>query len=169
MTWNDPSCVVTNNGTHLVGTIGLDSCGTVVHFNDTHVVFENDLVSESTNGTNAIDFGLNSVIPVQCVYPRRQEVSTSFLPVAGHARFYEKGMGHLQVQMRHARDVTFDETYDVGPVAHQVILNKPVYLKLTLGVVNQTISDISINVDRCFATPSSSLLDSELQELTDNG
>ncbi|XP_060080507.1 zona pellucida sperm-binding protein 1-like, partial [Ylistrum balloti] len=174
VTWNDPSCVVADNGTHLTGHIGLGDCGTYVVFNSSHVTFENELVPRDTNvnvtsSNSGIDFGseMNSVVLVQCVYPRREQETTAFLPVQGQVRFFEKTLGHMQVHMRQARDLTFSETYQNQNEPRAVRLNDPVYIKLTTDQGTRT--KVAINVDRCLATPSPSPLDTEFQELTNDG
>ncbi|XP_033754049.1 uromodulin-like [Pecten maximus] len=109
----------------------------------------------------------NSVIVVQCVYPRREQESLAFRPVQGQVRFFEKTLGHMLVHMRQARDVTFADTYARQDEPRTVHLNDEVFIKLTTDQGNVT--TVAINVDRCLATPSPSPLDTDFQELTNNG
>lgn len=159
----------------MTGDIDLGECGTYVFFNATHVIFENELVSHastanSTSGAHSvIDYGNgpDSVIVVQCVYPRREQESLGFRPIQGQVRLYEKTLGHMQVHMREARDVRFDDMYPSQTEPRVVHLNDPIYIKLDTEQGNTT--KVAINVDRCLATPSPSPLDTDFQELTDNG
>ncbi|OWF37920.1 Zona pellucida sperm-binding protein 4 [Mizuhopecten yessoensis] len=73
----------------------------------------------------------------------------------------------MQVHMRQARDATFTDTYPSQTEPRKVHLNDELFLKLTTDQGSQT--TVAINVDRCLATPSPSPLDTNFQELTNNG
>jgi len=112
VTWRDPDCVVTNNGSHYLGTVDFNHCGTTVRFNNDSVEFRNELVSHGNNqqaGT-VINFGdsYSSVVPVECVYPRKESTMSSYLPVEEKVRFFEKRMGHFDLQIEQSENQNFD-------------------------------------------------------------
>ncbi|XP_076112420.1 oncoprotein-induced transcript 3 protein-like [Mytilus galloprovincialis] len=174
-TWRDPHCQVQDNGTHYVSTISHTSCGTTVIFTKDEVIFENELIlhksgSPSNQTSNdSIDFGSSDseVIPVQCIYPRRQNISTLYRPAQSTVRFYEKRYGHMDVQLEQYKSGMFVTPLPVRSFPNEVEINKDMYFILHAMHVNST--DVAVKVDSCVATPSNIPADGRIYQLLDQG
>lgn len=175
LTWTDPHCKVINNGTHYISTVSHTACGTIVKFTHDEVIFENDIfirqlgATPPTSPNDTIDFGSDSVdtISVQCIYPRRQNVTMSYRPANTHIRFYEKRYGHMDVQLEQYQSDKFVSVISGTSYPREVLLNKDMYIKLRAMHTNTT--DIAIKVDSCVATPSAMPADGSLYQLIDHG
>lgn len=177
LTWRDPHCQVSNNGTHFVSTIQHSACGTTVSFNTDEVIFENELIIHKQspqsliqlNDTAQIDFGLpnNDIVPVRCVYPRNMNVTTSYRPAQSHIRFYEKRYGHLDVVLEQFKTDQFLTELPGRSYPREVELNKDLFFKLRASHVNS--SDVALKVDSCIATPSLFPASSQTYELIKQG
>lgn len=166
LTWRDPLCPVTNNGTHFISTVQHSGCGTTVSFTTNEIIFENQLAINqqgsqnslqnivSQNNTVLIDFGNQNkeIIPVRCVYPRNMNVSTSYRPAQSHVRFYEKRYGHLDVTFEQFKSDQFITKLPDRTYPREVELNKDMFFKLRATHVNT--SDVALKVESCIATPS---------------
>ncbi|XP_071173130.1 oncoprotein-induced transcript 3 protein-like isoform X1 [Mytilus edulis] len=174
-TWRDPHCQVQDNGTHYVSTISHTSCGTTVIFTKDEVIFENELIlhksGSPSNQTSkdSIDFGSSSseVIPVQCIYPRRQNITTLYRPAQSKVRFYEKRYGHMDVQLEQYRSSMFVTPLPVRSFPNEVEINKDMYFTLHAMHVNST--DVAVKVDSCVATPTNMPADGRIYQLLDQG
>ena len=172
VTLRDPSCVLTFNGSHHVISVGLSQCGTTMEFTKDSVVFRNELsahVTSDRNQPSPISFGdagdLN--IPVECEYPRRANVTMSYLPIHGKLRIFEKRFGHLQFELSEFSDDTFRSKLPNTSFPLQVPLNRELHVELTVSRV--TVPNIGIFVDKCLATPTASPNDPLFWPLINDG
>lgn len=175
VTWREETCAVTFNGTHYVSSVELSECGTTVRIENDTVIFSNELVVHKliTNGTVSEDgddveeditYGseFETVIPVQCIYPRHNNLSTSYTPVKQNVRFFEKRYGELHVAMEQ-----FDSEEYVEPLAQdgsprKVPLDEDIYIRIGLS---SDPAGLKVKADQCIATSSRSPADKNWHRL----
>lgn len=164
VTWREESCTVTFNGTHHVSSIQLSECGTTVKIEDDSVTFSNEIIVhkieddylyyEDPNITYGLDY--ETVIPVQCIYPRYDNLSTSYTPVKQNVRFFEKRYGELQVAMQQYDSEDFIEPLSLDGGPRKVPLDNDIFIKI---VLNFDPKELKVKADQCIATSSPSPAD----------
>lgn len=153
--WIDPNCRIHNNGTHLLSTIDLNSCGTTTTVTNTTVRFENEVIlNQFISSGHSGNHQPEMVIPVECIYPRRQTVTTGFQPIVEQVLFYEKGLGHLQLRIQQVTDETFTQIVSASNISKGTRFHDTMYVKLSTGTLNST--NVGLHVHRCLATLTSS-------------
>ncbi|XP_052233959.1 oncoprotein-induced transcript 3 protein-like isoform X2 [Dreissena polymorpha] len=175
ITWREDACDVTFNGTHYVTTISLSECGTTVSIDNTTVTFTNELVVHKMSTDNAardaddvIIFGSSyeTVIPVHCVYPRFNNVSSAYIPVKQNIRFFEKRFGELDISMDQFDSEAFARPLSLDGAPRKVPLDEDLYIRV--GLSNRP-SEVRVRADQCIATASSNPADRNWRQLIDEG
>jgi hypothetical protein len=177
ITWKEDTCRVTYNGSHYVSDISLTDCGTTVLIENDTVIFSNELIvhkvaddnhAAKERETNSITFGENyeTVIPVKCIYPRLNNVSTNYSPVKQNVRFIEKRYGTLDVAMQQFEDERFEKSFGTDSFPRKVPLNDDVFIRVGL---NFEPNSVRVITDKCIATSSPTCADSNWQPLIISG
>ena len=170
VTWREENCTIGHNGTHYVGSVSLTNCGTTVKIENNTVTFSNEIIVHKAADDNLSDdddeitFGSDyeTVIPVQCIYPRHNNLSTSYTPVKQNVRFFEKRYGELQVAMRQYDSEDYTEPLATDGSPRNVPLNDDIYIRVGL---NMEPTELKVKADQCIATSSPSPADKNWRTL----
>lgn len=164
VTWLDPSCHFWSNDSHYFSTVGFHDCGMKAVLSDESVTFENALVVNDVQTISPlVDFGesISFEIPVSCIYPRRENLTTSFYPLRQSRRVFVKRHGHLDMYMNQYSNAEFSQVS-----SQPVPLGSPVFIKFGVEQLNR--SELAVMADRCIATPSYSPADTTFYSLIEN-
>ncbi|XP_052816503.1 oncoprotein-induced transcript 3 protein-like isoform X1 [Mya arenaria] len=168
-------CKAEFNGTHFVSVIALSECGTTVSIQNDTVTFYNELIVrkvaddiQDVNSDSDVTYGSDyeTVIPVQCIYPRHSNVSSSYIPVKQNVRFFEKHYGNLDVYMQQFDSQDFKFTIPVDGSPRKVPLNDDLYIRVGL---NFDPDDVRVKADQCIATSTPNPADSHWRQLINDG
>lgn len=170
VTWREEACSVAFNVTHYTDTIQLTDCGTTVQLGDQTVIFSNDLIvhkagSMSQHNSNAdITFGdgYDSIIPVQCIYPRQNNLTSSYAPIKQHVRFMERRHGQLELSLEQYKTAQYKALIPSNGHPRSVPLNDDIYMRVGLTLPGK---DLRVKVDQCIATSTPSPLDANWHHL----
>ena len=159
VTWRENSCVIEFNGTHYVGSLPLSLCGTTVTIDEDNVTFSNDIFVHTADNAvrnvvaeKDVTFGedYETVIPVECIYPRDNLVSSSYVPVKQHIRFLEKRYGDLELDMQQYESEDYDKPVSCGPDEHRKVpLDADLYIRIGFKF---DIQNLRLDPKKCIAT-----------------
>ncbi|XP_045191486.2 ZP domain-containing protein-like, partial [Mercenaria mercenaria] len=177
VTWRESCCSVVHNGSHYVSNILLTECGTTVLIENETVTFSNELivhkVADDNNVANdaedrSITYGedYETVIPVKCIYPRFNNVSTNYSPVKQNVRFIEKRFGTLDVAMEQYENDQFKNALDTSSFPRKVPLDDDVFVRVGL---NFEPDGLRVKTDQCIATSAPSPADTNWRPLIQSG
>ncbi|XP_062582244.1 CUB and zona pellucida-like domain-containing protein 1 [Saccostrea cucullata] len=168
VTWLDPNCNIASNGTHYVSTVKHGECGTTVSLTANNVIFENEIKAKPVSPENhLLDFGTNPyMIPVKCIYPRKEMTLSLYQPVKQQVRVYEKRFGHLDIDMRQYETNQFNRVLDNSTIP-KLELNSYSFIKV--GLKNFGSANLGIHLDTCIATKTPTPYDSMFIKLIENG
>lgn len=155
----------------------LTECGTTVLIENDTVTFSNDLIVHKVADDNnvqddvedrSITYGedYETVIPVSCIYPRFNNVSTNYIPVKQNVRFFEKRYGELDIAMEQYESEEFVQALDSHSYPRKVPLNDDVFMRVRL---NFEPSNVRVKTDQCIATSTSSPADKNWKPLIQSG
>jgi hypothetical protein len=152
----------------------LTECGTTVRIENDTVTFSNDLIVHKTDANrNTVDdrsitYGedYETVIPVKCIYPRYNNVSSSYIPVKQNVRFFEKRYGDLDVAMQQFESEQFDTAVDAGNYPRKIPLDDDVFVRVGL---NFDPENLRVKTDQCIATSMPSPADKNWRPLIQKG
>lgn len=139
--------------------------------NDT-VTFSNDLIVHKVADDildideRDITYGAEyeTVIPVQCVYPRHDNLSTSYTPVKQNVRFFEKRFGELQVDMQQYDSPEYIEALSTDGSPRKVPLDDDIFIRIGLNFDSK---NLKVKADQCIATSSPSPADRNWRKLVE--
>ncbi|TRY83024.1 hypothetical protein DNTS_007642 [Danionella cerebrum] len=147
---NDPNC----RGTVHSGRVefyfddGDHICGTTLLANETHFIYENNILGASGSG-QIISRGKNLKIRFSCAYPRTQASSMDFSSLESTAvPVFPAARGSYSVVMIPYKDPSFLEPFNstVNP-----LLNDQLFIEVRVsGVDSHQFSSV---IDSCWATP----------------
>ncbi|KAL5022658.1 hypothetical protein ScPMuIL_001813 [Solemya velum] len=175
-TWSDASCPLHNNGTHYVGTVKFNECGTTTQFTRDTVVFRNNFrdaaggnIGGSAPNASVVNWGSqgSSVVEVSCEFHRESNLDFSYIPIQPHVVLYETNYGQLDLELTQYSTSLFKTPIPTNNYPVNVQLNNEVYIKLSIGLANN--SDVALATDRCIATSSQSPMDPTSYPLIDCG
>ncbi|XP_030833137.1 ZP domain-containing protein-like [Strongylocentrotus purpuratus] len=148
--YEDQSCVGYDyTGSRIAVTTRYDDCDTVSEQTADVIKYSNVVTYFKPTGENGSlitrDFRLK--IPVTCEIKRRSLLGSSFKPKLGIVSFSETGYGNFSLTLDRYSDISF-----TSPAPDPDSL---VYLGETLffGVTLDAVSDLTLFLDRCWATP----------------
>ncbi|XP_030832983.1 mucin-5AC isoform X4 [Strongylocentrotus purpuratus] len=148
--YEDQSCVGYDyTGSRIAVTTRYDDCDTVSEQTADVIKYSNVVTYFKPTGENGSlitrDFRLK--IPVACEIKRRSLLGSSFKPKLGIVSFSETGYGNFSLTLDRYSDISF-----TSPAPDPDSL---VYLGETLffGVTLDAVSDLTLFLDRCWATP----------------
>lgn len=107
-------------------------------------------------------------VPVICTYPRYEDVTLPFAIAQRSVRFYEKGVGSLEMVMRQYNSSTYQTEIPASSYPIFVNSDEPVYLEVSLtnGMSNGLIAFPT----KCLASESASpMVNAPSREIIKNG
>eukprot|EP00057_Strongylocentrotus_purpuratus_P022285 XP_011676759.1 PREDICTED: ZP domain-containing protein-like [Strongylocentrotus purpuratus] len=148
--YEDQSCVGYDyTGSRIAVTTRYDDCDTVSEQTDDVIKYSNVVTYFKPTGENGSlitrDFRLK--IPVTCEIKRRSLLGSSFKPKLGIVSFSETGFGNFSLTLDRYSDISF--TSPAPDPDALVYLGETLYFGVTLDAV----SDLTLFLDRCWATP----------------
>ncbi|XP_075043589.1 ZP domain-containing protein-like isoform X2 [Mixophyes fleayi] len=160
---NDPQCLVSSDLTHLIASVGYNSCGTETVETDTHIVFRNRMTSfDDINGV--ITRKHNIVITFNCSFPKNSRLSASFHPQKLLYEFEEAGFGNFAYKFQFYADDRFVALVTDFPV--DVVLRELLYMEIQ---VSSTVPNVQLFVESCKATPHDDSNDPVFYDIIKNG
>ncbi|KAG9334526.1 hypothetical protein JZ751_007525 [Albula glossodonta] len=144
----DPTCSLTTNGSHIMGTMSLNSCGTQMEDDGDYIVFKNEI--NSIKETGVITRQTMVQIPFSCSYPKVAHVSTNFKNHKSDYVFTETGFGSFSYSFEFYTDSTFQTVIDPSSYPVEVELLE----KIHMGIhAHSYLPQVVLFVESCRATP----------------
>ncbi|KAJ8417501.1 hypothetical protein AAFF_G00223440 [Aldrovandia affinis] len=146
---NDPSCTLASNGTHVIGTMSLNSCGTVLEEDDDNLIFKNEITS--FDEPYAVITRRHEVeIMFSCMYPKTGTVSLEFKAHKIPYVFTEKGFGRFTYHFEFFHSDLFYHMVDPSTYPVEVPLKEMLYMEIR---ATSSITNTVLFVESCRATP----------------
>ncbi|XP_063044492.1 uncharacterized protein LOC134438772 [Engraulis encrasicolus] len=162
---NDPSCSLASNDTHVMATISINTCGTVMEEEGDFLVFKN-MITSFNNPNSVITRRRRVTIDFQCQYPKVASVHSHYLNTKSDYIFTEGSFGSFGYNFEIFSDSTFStaiapETYPVEYEMMQMIY---------MGIKSHSaLPDTKLFVDSCRATPTTNPKSTVYYDLIKNG
>ncbi|XP_063800729.1 uncharacterized protein LOC134968978 [Pseudophryne corroboree] len=160
---NDPICLVTSNSTHLIASVGYNSCGTEIEETEHNIVFKNQVTSFA-NTSSVITRRHGVSIPFNCSFPKKTRLSASFLAHKSDYMFSEAGFGNFTYKFQFYTDDLFVEVETHYPL--EVTLRDPLYMEIQ---VSSAVPNVQLFVESCKATPHDNPNDPVFYDIIKNG
>uniref|UniRef100_A0A8C1T6G6 ZP domain-containing protein n=1 Tax=Cyprinus carpio TaxID=7962 RepID=A0A8C1T6G6_CYPCA len=145
----DPTCSLTSNDTHILGTMSLNTCGTTMDDSGDFIVFKNEINSfENPNAVitrrNQVKFGFS------CQYPKMAIVSNGYVNHKSDYIFTESSFGTFGYAFEIFTDSSFDSQVDPSLYPVQVQLMDQLYMGIE---AHTALPEVTLFVESCRATP----------------
>ncbi|KAI1895953.1 hypothetical protein AGOR_G00112080 [Albula goreensis] len=144
----DPTCSLTTNGSHIMGTMSLNSCGTQTEDDGDYIVFKNEI--NSIKETGVITRQTMVQIPFSCSYPKVAHVSTNFKNHKSDYVFTETGFGSFSYSFEFYTDSTFQTVIDPNSYPVEVELLEKIHMGIQ---AHSYLPQVVLFVESCRATP----------------
>ncbi|KAL2088582.1 hypothetical protein ACEWY4_015481 [Coilia grayii] len=146
----DPSCSLTSNDTHVMATLSINTCGTVMEEEGDFLIFKNVITSFNTPGS-VITRRAKVTIDFSCQYPKVVNVHGHYLNTKSDYIFTEASFGSFGYTFEIFTDNTFStavapETY---PVEYELM--EMIYMGIK---AHSSLANTKLFVESCRATPS---------------
>ncbi|XP_030233864.1 uncharacterized protein LOC115559229 isoform X1 [Gadus morhua] len=149
---NDPgstACRLHSNGTHVIGFIPLNECGTMIKEDDENLLFSNEI----TTFEDVRDIVTRKhLLEVQfsCQYPKRGNVSLGFTVHRDNQTITEKGFGTFTYNFEFYPDIDFDTMINPHfyPLDYEV--GDKIYMQID---ATTSINNTVLFVESCSASP----------------
>ncbi|XP_073459951.1 CUB and zona pellucida-like domain-containing protein 1 [Aquarana catesbeiana] len=159
---NDPKCLVSSNSTHLIASVGYNSCGTVTEETEENIVFKNTATNHDMSAVITRQNGIS--IPFNCSFPKKNRISASFRAHRSDFIFTEAGFGNFTYKIQFFTDSRFAEVNTQSPL--EVILKELLYMEIQ---VSSSVPNINLFVESCKATPHDNPSDPIFYNIIENG
>ncbi|XP_051952680.1 uncharacterized protein LOC127622689 [Xyrauchen texanus] len=145
----DPTCSLTSNETHILGTMSLNTCGTTVEDSGDFMVFKNEI--NSFENTNAVITRHNQVkIGFSCQYPKIASVSSHYVNHKSDYIFTESSFGTFGYSFEVFTDNNFNSQVDPKLYPVEVKLMEMLYMGIE---AHSALPEVKLFVESCRATP----------------
>ncbi|XP_006003872.1 uncharacterized protein LOC102354532 [Latimeria chalumnae] len=145
---NDPSCTVSSNGSHIIASVSLNSCGTQMKETSDYIVFENEITSFD-HPYDVITRKHEVQIPFSCSFPKRTNVSSLFRAHKGAYIFSEAGFGQFSYVFEFYTNHYYTSIIDPASYPVEVELQDMLYMEIQ---VQSSLYSIEVFVESCRAT-----------------
>ncbi|KAK1159639.1 hypothetical protein AOXY_G21008 [Acipenser oxyrinchus oxyrinchus] len=161
---NDPSCSVTTNGSHVIASVSLNSCGTQVEETVDEIIFKNEMTSFD-QPHDVITREHQFKILFVCKFPKNSRLSVSFEAQKSDYLFTEALFGNFTYLFQFYDNSAF--TTVINPNTHiKVKLKDMIYMGIS---VQSSLSSIRLFVESCRATPHDNPNDPIYYDIISNG
>ncbi|CAL8244143.1 unnamed protein product [Lota lota] len=149
---NDPSniaCRLHSNGTHVIGFIPLNECGTMIKEDDENLVFSNEITTfEDVRDIITRKHLLE--VQFSCQYPKRGNVTLGFTVHRDNRTITEKGFGTFTYNFEFYPDNLFGAMVNPSLYPLEYDVGEKIYMQIeATSSVNNTV----LFVDSCSASP----------------
>ncbi|KAM9302122.1 uncharacterized protein PAF06_015390 [Gastrophryne carolinensis] len=159
---NDRQCLVSSNSTHLIASVGYNSCGTETEETEHHIVFKNQITSYDS--ANIITRQNGVLIPFNCSFPKKSQVMALFRAHKSDYVFSEAGFGNFTYKFQFFTDELFIEVNTQYPL--EVTLRDLLYMEIQ---VSSSVPNVELFVESCKATPHDNSNDPLFYNIIQNG
>ncbi|XP_061077253.1 ZP domain-containing protein-like [Conger conger] len=146
---NDPSCTPTSNQTHVIATVSLGSCGTVLEEDADNLIFKNEIMSFDNVG-DVITRKHQVEIDFVCCYPKKSRVYLDFQAHKIPYVFTEKAFGKFTYQFEFFHSELFNTAIDTDHYPVDVALKEVLYMQIK---ATSSVANTVLFVESCRATP----------------
>ncbi|XP_014884808.1 uncharacterized protein LOC106945565 [Poecilia latipinna] len=161
----DPSCTLTTNGTHIVGTMSFSTCGTKLEDKGDYIVFKNEI--HSIVRSNEIIIRRNNVkIDFYCEFPKTISVSNFYNLHQADYIFTESSFGSFGYSFEIYQDGNF--TSRVSPDAYPVQVKMMEMIYMGIQAVSE-LPNVTLFVESCKGTPDNNPDNPMYYDLIKNG
>ncbi|XP_065139838.2 uncharacterized protein [Paramisgurnus dabryanus] len=145
----DPTCSLTSNETHILGSMSLNTCGTTVEDSGDYMVFKNEINSFET--PNAVITRRNQVkIGFSCQYPKLASVSSHYINHKSDYIFTESSFGTFGYSFEVFTDSSFSSRVDPNLYPVKVKLMDMLYMGIE---AHSALPKVRLFIESCRATP----------------
>lgn len=145
----DPTCSLTSNDTHILGTMSLNTCGTTVEDSGDFMVFKNEINSFET--ANAVITRRNQLkIGFSCQYPKLASVSSHYVNHKSDYIFTESSFGTFGYSFELYTDNGFGSRVDPKLYPVEVKLMETLYMGVE---AHSALPKVRLFIESCRATP----------------
>ncbi|XP_056594685.1 uncharacterized protein LOC130413469 [Triplophysa dalaica] len=145
----DPTCSLTSNETHILGTMSLNTCGTTIEESGDFLVFKNE-INSFENPTEVITRRSQVKISFSCQYPRVSSVSNHYKNLKSDYIFTESSFGTFGYSFDIFTDQNFTRQVDSSLHAMEVNVMDVLYVGIE---AHSALPDVRLFVESCRATP----------------
>ncbi|KAM4617838.1 uncharacterized protein O3C94_021723 [Discoglossus pictus] len=160
---NDPQCLVTSNSTHLIGSVGFNSCGTQIEETEDTIVFKNQITSFDHLG-DVITRKHQVAIVLNCSFPKETLLTAEFQAKKAFYEYTEAGFGHFTYRFQFFKDNHFNLLQTQYPL--DVMLRDMIYMEIEVSTMT---SDVQMFVESCKATPNNDPNNPVFYDIIKNG
>ncbi|XP_057703273.1 uncharacterized protein LOC130922448 [Corythoichthys intestinalis] len=151
---NDASNILCNlqtnsNSTHVVGIIPLNSCGTLLEEDETYLIFKNEITTID-DPDDFITRKHRLELDFECQYPKRGNVTQTFLSHRETFIVWEKGFGRFTYQFEFYPNDRFQSRISPNSYPLEYDLGKRIYMKIE---ASSSINNTELFVESCRAAP----------------
>ncbi|XP_028811534.1 uncharacterized protein LOC114765544 isoform X2 [Denticeps clupeoides] len=146
---NDPSCSLTANDTHIMGTVSLNTCGTVIEDSGDFIVFKNEINTFEV-ASAVISRRSHIKIGFSCQYPKEANAISRYMIPDFNYVFTESSFGSFGYSF----DIFTDQTFEtvVGPSNYPV--KTKLLEKIYMGIESHSsFPNTQLFVESCRGTP----------------
>ncbi|XP_041073950.1 CUB and zona pellucida-like domain-containing protein 1 [Polyodon spathula] len=162
---NDPTCSVTSNGSHIIASVSLNSCGTKLEETENDLIFRNEITSFD-NPHDIITRKHQIEIPFICKFPKKSRLSTSFKAHKSAYLFTEAGFGSFTYLFEFYDSSAFSRMINPNSYPIEVQLQDMIYMDIQ---VQTSLSTTQLFVESCRATPNDNPNDPIYYDIISNG
>ncbi|MED6265002.1 hypothetical protein CHARACLAT_021018, partial [Characodon lateralis] len=145
----DPSCTLTTNGTHIVGTMSFSTCGTKLEDKGDYIVFKNEILS--IERSDEVIIRRNMVkIDFFCEFSKTISISNFYSLHQADYVFTESSFGSFGYSFEIFRDSNFTNRVEPNAYPVQVKLMEMIYLGIH---AMSELPNVTLFVESCKGTP----------------
>ncbi|XP_015252200.1 PREDICTED: uncharacterized protein LOC107098855 [Cyprinodon variegatus] len=146
---SDPSCTLTTNGTHILGTMSFSTCGTQLEDKGDYIVFKNEI--RSVERSNEVIIRRNTVkIDFYCEFPKTISVSNFYSLHQADYIFTESSFGSFGYTFEIFTDSNFTKRVEPNAYPVQVRLMEMIYMGIQ---AMSELPNVTLFVESCKGTP----------------
>ncbi|XP_041073764.1 uncharacterized protein LOC121294267 [Polyodon spathula] len=161
----DPSCLVTTNGSHIIASVSLNSCGTQVEETLDDLIFKNKMTSFA-QPQDVITRQHQFEILFICKFPKKSRLSSSFEAQKRDYLFTEIPFDNFTYVFQFYDSSAFTTVIDPKTYPIMVNLKDKIYMGIK---VQSSLSNIRLFVESCRATPHDNPNDPIYYDIITNG
>ncbi|XP_077375411.1 uncharacterized protein LOC144017569 [Festucalex cinctus] len=146
---NEPSCLVTHNATHIIGSTLFSNCGTTIEDEEKYIFFRNQ-IQPLRNPLKIVSRRKTVKIEFSCQFPKTASISSNYNAEKSDYIFSDSRFDSFSYSFDVYTDGNF--TNKVQPIAYpvQVEFLQNIYLGLR---AESELANVSLFLDSCRATP----------------
>ncbi|XP_051919860.1 uncharacterized protein LOC127599722 isoform X1 [Hippocampus zosterae] len=162
---NDPSCLVTYNATHIIGSMLFSNCGTTIEDEEKYIFFRNQI--QTLRNPLKVVFRRNTVkIGFSCQFPKRATISSSYAIQKSDYIFSDSRVDTFSYLFDVYTDASFTNKVQPSAFPVQVDFLQNVYLSLK---AESGLANVRLFLDSCKATPDDNPDNDDFYDLVKEG